>query len=462
MDLVVVSNRGPLSFNVRDDGTLASRPGAGGLVSSLAPMVAECGATWIAAAMSDGDRRAAAAGRVEVGGARFHILTPDPEVYRLAYEEMSNATLWFLHHRIFDLSRHPVIDARWWEAWDAYRQVNRVFADAVAELAPEHATVLVQDYHLTLLAPALAERRPDLRAVHFTHTPFAEAADLRVLPDAVARELLTGMGAHRACGFHTRRWAAGFADGTRHVLGTRARTFVSPMAPDVDALRKVAASEACSAATARLDDLVGDRAVILRVDRVEPSKNLLRGFEAYDALLTADPGMAERVVFVAMVYATREGVVGYATYRREVEELVDRINRRWGRPGWTPIILDVEDDIDRSVAALQRYDVLLVNPVRDGLNLVAKEGPLVNARDGVLVLSREAGAWDELGDTAIGINPFDVGATADALARALAMGTDERRAHAEGVRAAAARRTPRDWLDDQLRAGRRARPGPAG
>ncbi len=192
----------------------------------------------------------------------------------------------------------------------------------------------------------------------------------------------------------------------------------------------------------------------MRVDRIEPSKNVLRGFLAYEDLLQRNPQWLERVTFLALLYPSREGLADYVAYRREIESTVEAINARWGRAGWDPIVLDVADDVSRSVAALQRYDVLLVNPVRDGLNLVAKEGPMLNARDGVLVLSREAGAWDELGGAALGVNPFDTAGTADALAAALAMGAAERAEHGAAARAAAVARTPRDWLDDQLAAAR--------
>jgi trehalose 6-phosphate synthase len=452
VDLVIVSNRGPRSFRRAADGRLTAHPGAGGLASALAPVAAATNATWVAAAITDADREAAAAGPIDAAGVRFRFLTPDRSRYRLAYDEIANATLWFLNHRLFDLARQPRLDPRWWDAWEAYREINRCFALAVIDVAPAGATVLVQDYHLALVGRWLRHERPDLRTVHFTHTPFCDPVDIGVLPGQVASELLTGMTSHRACGFHTTRWAEAFAGCCRAVLGVEAPTFVAPLGPDIEGLHAVAQSAEGTAAAARLDQVVGDRRMILRVDRIEPSKNLLRGFLAFDQLLEAQPDWRGRVVFVAVVYPSREHLPDYAAYRREVEELVARVNDRWARPGWTPIVLDTEDDLPRSVAALGRYDVLLVNPIRDGLNLVAKEGPLLNARHGVLLLSREAGAWAELGHTAIGLDPFDVRATAGALQTALAMGEADRRDHAAAVRAAAGARRPRDWLADQLAA----------
>jgi len=452
--LVVVSNRGPLAFGHDEAGRILSRPGGGGLVSSLAPLIEGTGATWVAAAMSQDDREAAAHGLVETDGFRLRVLSLDPSAYRMAYDVVSNSTLWFLMHRLFDQPRRPSIDRHWREAWEAYRQVNHTFAETVIAHAPEGATVLVQDYHLSLVGTWLARERPDLRAVHFTHTPFCDPVDLRILPDDVAEELMGGMASYRACGFHTRRWAGAFEACCTAVLGTSPPTFVAPLGPDLDSLQEIGASERCAEAGRQLDTLVGDRRLVLRVDRLELSKNLLRGFQAFEELLRSRPEWVGRVVFVALAYPSREGLADYLAYRQEVEGLVARINARWSTPGWTPIRMDISDDYPRSIAALARYDVLLVNPVRDGLNLVAKEGPLVNRRDGVLALSREAGAWDELGGAALEINPFDVGGTADVLAAALSMGADERCAHASAVRQAASHRQPRDWLEDQLAAAR--------
>jgi trehalose 6-phosphate synthase len=305
----------------------------------------------------------------------------------------------------------------------------------------------------------LAATRPDLHTVHFTHTPFADPNVLRILPSDAAGELLAGMAGFGSCGFHTDRWATAFlqcfADAELATYaGTSAapRVFTAPLGVDTDALYEIAGSEGCRAAAADLEELVGDRRLILRVDRVELSKNLLRGFSAYEEFLETRPHWRGRVVFLALAYPSRERLADYLAYRSEVEHTVARINERWGTEGWTPIVLDVADDRFRSMAALARYDVLLVNPVRDGLNLVAKEGPLVNQRHGVLVLSREAGAWEELRTAAFGINPFDLTATARALELALDMGEDERVHRAGALRSLCAGRTAADWLDDQLAA----------
>ncbi|MGI8775798.1 MAG: alpha,alpha-trehalose-phosphate synthase (UDP-forming) [Acidimicrobiales bacterium] len=446
----MASNRGPLSFSKGPDGTLDARRGAGGLVSSLGPLAREADALWVASAISEADREAAAKGVLDEEGYRIRLLAIDPDAYRMAYDVVSNSTLWFLHHGLYDLPRRPRLDRRWREAWAAYRDMNHAFARVIIDEAPDGAVVLVQDYHLALVGTWLAQERPDLRAMHFTHIPFCEPGALRVLPSEVAEELLVGMSSHSSCGFHARRWAKNFEDCCVSVLGLKPATFVSPMTPDPDEIGDVAASEACDAEVANLDEALGGRKLIVRVDRIELSKNLLRGFLAYDDLLRTHPQWRGEVVFAAMIYPSREGLPEYLSYRQEVESLARHINQTWATPGWTPVTVDTTDNFPRSVAALRRYDVLLVNPVRDGLNLVAKEGPLVNQHDGVLALSREAGAWEEMGEVALEVNPFDIAGTSDVLAVALAMSPEERAAHAAGLRRAATARKPRDWLDDQL------------
>jgi trehalose 6-phosphate synthase len=450
--VVIVSNRGPVTFQVADDGSLTARRGAGGLVSGLGPLVAGTDATWIAAAMSEGDRRVAERGVVEAEGFRVRSLALDATAFRTAYDVVCNATLWFLHHGLYDRARRPRFDTRFREAWQAYRDVNAAFADVVAQESPEGAAVLVQDYHLALVGPLLAERRPDLRTVHFSHTPFADPDTWRILPTDLGTELLEGMAAHHACGFHSGRWAAAFAACCAEQLGRTPTTFVAPLASDPDDIGGVAASERCATAFADLDDHLGDRAFVVRVDRIELSKNILRGFAAYDDLLDRHPEWRGRVVFGAFVYPSREGLPEYLAYRQEVETVVRQLNERWGTPDWQPVLFDPDDDFPRSVAALRRADVLLVNPIRDGLNLVAAEGPLVNERDAVLLLSPEAGIFDSLGEVARPVHPYDVSATADAMVEALSLDPSARAAEAAALRARAGARTPADWLADQLRA----------
>jgi len=305
----------------------------------------------------------------------------------------------------------------------------------------------------------LADARPDLRTVHFCHIPFADPNMLRVLPEAAAGELLAGLAGYSACGFHASRWESAFracyADPALAALaGTKAPppTFASSLSSDHDGLLAEASSADCARSVEALRAETGGRRIILRVDRVEPSKNIVRGMLAFEELLVTYPEWRDKVVHVALVYPSRQGLAEYLALGAEVTHMAERINHAWGTDTWTPIVLHVEDDRPRSLAALTISDVLLVNPVRDGLNLVAKEGSLLNGGDGVLVLSREAGAWEELSEGALGVNPFDVAGTADALHRALSMDRGERRRRAARLRALVLARTASDWLDDQLAA----------
>ncbi|HEY5164973.1 MAG TPA: trehalose-6-phosphate synthase, partial [Acidimicrobiia bacterium] len=245
---VVLSNRGPYRYDEDPGGELVARPGAGGLASSLGPLLlsgaAGANGAWIAAALSDGDRAAVRAGAVHAPGVQLRLLDLDAHLFRLAYEVVSNGTLWFLYHGLFDLTRRPRFDRRWREAWEAYEAVNVAFTDATAELAREGDVVLVQDMHLALVPGMLRARRPDLRLTHFTHTPFCGPNSIRVLPGYAATALCESM-TSVPCGFHARRWAQSYEASAREMLGdgTSAPTFVAALGPDPDALTQLAASD---------------------------------------------------------------------------------------------------------------------------------------------------------------------------------------------------------------------------
>jgi trehalose 6-phosphate synthase len=411
-------------------------------------------AAWIASALDDDDRAAVAAGAATAPGIGLRLLDHDPELHRLYSDVVSNATLWFLHHGLFDLVRRPRFDRHFAEAWSAYEAINRSFADATAEVAVDGDVVLVQDYHLALVPEMVLQQRPDLRVTHFTHTAFCGPNSIRVLPEAAATAMCRSMAAAPA-GFHSARWARAFEASAREVLGDQAAirsTFVAPLAPDADELEHLATSPAAASAGKEIEELVGDRKLLVRSDRVDPSKNIVRGFAAYDLLLAEHPEWRERVVFVARLTSSRQSLPEYLAYANEVEQSAARVNERWSTSGWQPVVVDASDDYPRTLAVLARSDVLLVNPVKDGLNLVAMEGALLNQRDGVLCLSRDAGAWDQLAEAALEVHPFDLVQTADALHEALSMPADERTQRATRLREITAARSPRHWLDEQLRA----------
>jgi trehalose 6-phosphate synthase len=457
--LLVLANRAPLGFGRDRAGSLVARRAAGGLVATLGPGVLRSGALWVAAVTADDDIEAARSGLLDAEGFHMRAVELSQEAYRAYYDVVANQTLWFALHGLWDLPRRPRFDRHWGSAWSAFRKVNERFASEAASCAADGAVVLVQDYQLALVPAMLAALRPDLRIVMFTHTPWCTPPELAVMPDHAADELMAGMAGAMACGFHSSRWAEAFAQCCRSRGVVCPATFVAPAAADAADVRAVAASTECREELGRLDALVGDRKVVVRVDRMELSKNVLRGFLAFDELLEDRPDLRGRVVFAAKVYPSRQGVAEYLAYGQEVLTLAARLNAKWsgteranGDAGWTPVLVDPDDNHAAAVAALLRADVLLVNPVRDGLNLVAKEGPLVNERDGVLVLSRNAGSFDELGAHALGVNPFDVTGTASAMARALDMDAAERAERAKGLLAAVEARTPLDWFDELVAA----------
>ena len=451
--MIVLSHRGPYRFERNGPGGFRAHRGAGGVVSSLLPLLTgRDDARWIATALSDDDAEAARAGALDDLEVEVDLLEVDATHLRLHLDVVANGVLWFLHHGLFDLVREPRFDSDFREAWSAHRAVNDAFADAAAERAEPGEVVLVQDYQLGLVPGRLRTLRPDLRVVHFTHTPFCDAETIGVLPDDIAAAVCGSLASGPA-GFHTARWADGFRRSAAAVLGPRTGigpVFTAPLGPDVPALTAAANAPEVRAASAALADTVGERQVILRIDRIEPAKNLVRGFAAYDRLLDARPGLRGRVVFVAMCSPSREAIPEYRTYAEEVIRAAEAVNDRWATGDWLPVVLDIRDDFARSLAGLERYDVLLVNPLRDGLNLVAKEGPALNRRDGVLCLSPGAGAFAELAPAVVPVHPFDVEQAAGALDRALALPFDERAEQAAHLRSLATARTPSDWLRDLL------------
>ncbi|HEV8571634.1 MAG TPA: trehalose-6-phosphate synthase [Actinomycetota bacterium] len=477
--VLVASNRGPVTF-VPEGDDLVARRGAGGLVSALSSALQTTGGLWVSSAMSPGDRARAARsadGRIEVitDDAKFHVrlLTFEDDTYDLAYNEVSNRILWFLHHHLWDLPRTPTFDSETRRAWEAYRRYNQVFAGALAEEAgAEPAVALVQDYHLCLVPRALRELAPATRIAHFHHSPFAGPDELQLLPEPMWRELLEGLLGADLLGFHTHRWARNFLSCCRLLEGAtcrrrsvqwRDRTVrlgVFPISIDAEALRERARAAEVREKQEELLRWLDGRALVLRVDRTDLSKNILRGFLAYGDFLRRNPEWRGKVVFLALLNPSRQRVPEYRIYMEQLVEAARAVNREFGEPGWQPLELRIGDDWDEVVAAYGIYDALLVNPVFDGMNLVAKEGPLLNARDGVLLLSPNAGAFAELGDHALPVDPLDVAGTADVLDAALRMSPEERKRRAAALRRAAGARTPARWASSQLRRlGRLAPPG---
>jgi trehalose 6-phosphate synthase len=480
--VLVASNRGPLSFIVAPDGSLSARRGSGGLVSGLMPGLSSLGdraeVLWICAALSHADRAAA---HQDPDGRQFGIETGGPsggrtavraldipaDTFQGAYNAVANATLWFVHHLLFDTPVQPRFGPTFQRDWQSYVAYNEAFAGALSQSAasaPVAARVLVQDYHLALVPRMLRDAVPGIRIAHFSHTPWAPVDYYRILPDDVGRAVLDGMlGADHAA-FHCQRWADAFLDccealpgaqvdrGAQRVIhrGHVTGVGVHPLGVDAPALRERARAADVEAHVAALTRATAGRKLIVRIDRTDLSKNILRGLAAYRELLTTRPEWRGQVVHVAFAYPSRSSVPGYREYTDEVLRMAAGITEEFATADWDPLILEVKDDYPRSLAAGRMADVLVVNPIRDGMNLVAEEGPVLSDHGCALVLSREAGAASLLGSDALLVNPYDVSATAAAMHQALLMPEDERRRRCAALAAAATANAPSHWLTAQL------------
>ena len=469
--LVLVSNRGPVTYRNGESGRDAER-GGGGLVSALSGLASHTDALWISAAMSDEDVRVAE----EAGGgafalpasenaARARFVIVPPEAYDAYYNVIANPLLWFIQHYLWDLSNHPDIRPEELAAWtDGYVRVNEAFADAVIDELDAHpdALVMMHDYHLYVAPQRVRARHPGSFIHFFVHIPWSQPDYWRVLPPHIREEILRGLLACDIVAFHTRRYARNFlmccedlldldVDYGRGELRWDGRTIwvrsypISVNAPNFERL-------AASPDVRRHEEPILRRRrahLIVRIDRTDLSKNILRGFKAYDLFLERHPEYLEQITFIAFLQPSRQDVVEYATYLEKIRQRASYINTKHGSTDWMPIDLRIESNLAKAVALYKHYDVLLVNAIFDGMNLVAKEAPLVNERHGVLILSENTGAHEELGSFALTVNPFDVGAQADALHEALSMSTDERRMRSEQIQQVVRENDIGKWLDAQ-------------
>ncbi len=477
--ILVASNRGPVSFGHAGDGTLTARRGGGGLVSGLSSVAAGTDVLWVCAALSDADRAAARAapdGRLDLAGhaeatagSAVQMLRISAATFDRAYNAVANSTLWFVHHMLYDTPNQPHFGLAFRREWESFQAYNAAFADALAKGAAESAAgprvrAMVQDYHLTLVPRMLRERRPDLAIGYFCHTPWAPPDYFALLPDSVGREVLEGiLGADHA-GFHTGRWAAAFLDCCERFLGAqvdRAARIVThagrvttvgahPLGVDAAELRERAAAADVQAQVAALSAAAAGRKLIVRIDRTELSKNIVRGLAAYRELLVTRPEWRGKVTHLAFAYPSRHDLPEYREYTASVQRLAREIVDEFGTDDWNPLTLAVNDDYPRSLAAYRLADVLLVNPIRDGMNLVAEECPILSERGCAVVLSREAGAAAELAEGALLVNPYDISGTAEALHRGLTMPDSERKRRTALLAAAGGALPPTEWLNSQL------------
>jgi trehalose 6-phosphate synthase len=468
--LVLVSNRGPVTFQPGGE----IKRGTGGLVTALIGLASHRPVTWVASAMTEED----VATSEHHGGRPFPVRTPDgdeyrvklvasdPEAYEAFYNIIANPMLWFIQHYLWDLSNAPDIRRNETEAFEfGYNAVNEDLARAVLDEIEdiEKPVVMVHDYHLYTLPGLIRRMRPDAFLHHFVHIPWSQSDSWRVLPSVIRNEIYEGILSNDIIGFHTRHYRHNFLQCCQDLMGLdvdfeagvvtlgdrEVWVRAYPLPIDSGAIQGVARRPRVREFEGELLRRRRDH-LILRVDRADLSKNVLRGFSAFDTFLEQHPEFREKVTFIAQLMPSRTDISEYAEYLERIEAVVAVVNHRHGSPDWMPIQLKLRDDLEEAVAAYKHYDVLMVNAMFDGMNLVAKEGPMVNERAGVSILSENTGAHEELGQYALSVNPFDIQELADSIHAALTMPVEERRRRHEGLKSIVTRRDPGDWIDDQL------------
>ncbi len=480
--LIIVSNRGPARFERGEGGERTVARGGGGLVTALTGLATHRKVLWVASAMSDEDaavaRESGGPVEVELEDASYEVemVASEPAAYDLFYSVIANPQLWFTQHYLWDLSNAPDIRADEKFAWqEGYKVVNEDIAAAVLRHLREQEDqklVMFHDYHLYTAPAIVRDAVPDAFLHHFVHIPWPHPDAWRILPRVQRDEIYDGLLSNDIIGFHTSSYVHNFLDCCRELVGCEVdyrhgivhyhgreiwiRAY--PLGIDADRLRRVAGSAEVAAYEREL--LARRREhLIIRVDRADLSKNVLRGFTAFDQFLADHPEFHERVTFIAHLQPSRQDVAEYQEYLERIEALVAVVNHRHGTTDWMPIDLRIYENFHEAVARYKHFDLLMVNSIFDGMNLVAKEAPAVNMRDGVLMLSENTGSHEELGECALSVNPFDIEEQATAIHKALTMSAEERRERASRLREIVDATDPGIWIDHQLADIRRKRDG---
>lgn len=476
--IVIASNRGPYNFTLDEEGNFLSNRGAGGLVTALVAVAEKLDVLWVAAALSDVDKQWAEEqeGQIrEIGGVKLRLVVTDEEAYQKYYNEVSNPLLWFIQHGLWDIARNPIIDRNVWEAWkNGYAAINKQFAETIAESVlqaldgdTERPVVIYpQDYHLYLVPHYLREKLGERAQIQFfLHIPWPGPDGWRTLPEEMRESMIKSLLACDRIGFQTRRDAFNFVQTARfyvegaHSYGARDSIVYNdrkvwakdyPISVDVEKIEQTMREPQAKLYKNQIISQTGDRRLILRVDRVEPSKNILRGLQAFRALLEEHPEHHGNVSMLKLLVPSRMAVDEYQHYLRDIMAEAGMINAEFSDEFWQPVNVVIGNNYIRALAAMQLYDLLLVNPIADGMNLVAKEGVLVNQRNGVLLLSEHAGAFYELGEYALTVSPFDIHSTAKAMHHALTMSATEREGRASALKEIVRNHGVRAWFYKQL------------
>jgi trehalose 6-phosphate synthase len=470
--LTIVSNRGPAEFGQDERGERIVHRGGGGLVTALSGLVSHRKALWIASAMTEEDVVVAGESdgpvTIELDGISYDVqmVASDPAAYDRFYNVIANPILWFIQHYLWDLSNAPDIRQAEVDAWEeGYKVVNEDIANCVIRAidGQESPVVMLHDYHLYTCPGVIRQARPDAFLHYFVHIPWSQPDSWRILPNRWREEIYLSMLSNDIIGFHTTAYCRNFLSCCRELMelevdyernaviheGREIWVRAYPLSIDTQRLYRAAESPDVAFYEKELLRRRRDK-LIIRVDRADLSKNVLRGFTAFDVFLEQHPEFREKVTFIAHLQPSRQDVPEYAEYLERIEALVAVVNHRHGTTDWMPIDLRIYENFNEAVARYKHFDLLMVNSLFDGMNLVAKEAPAVNTRDGVVMLSENTGAHEELGDCALSVNPFDIQEQADGIHRALIMEPEERALRAKRLKEIITERDPGDWVDEQL------------
>ncbi|MCI0439189.1 MAG: trehalose-6-phosphate synthase [Chloroflexi bacterium] len=474
-NLILLSNRGPVEYQTSADGQVHARRGTGGVVTALNTLTRHVRFNWVASAMGEGDRKVAE----NAEGASIpspipnqqislrYVVTPR-RVYHKYYNIFCNPLLWFLQHYMWSSPYTPNVDMSVHDAWEnGYVPVNKAFADAAIAEAQSYENppyIMVHDYHLYLVPMYLRQAIPNATISHFIHIPWPSSAYWLLLPSYMRTAICRGLCQCDVVGFQCARDVRGFLETCEEFLpgaevdyknwtvkldGQRVRVRAYPISIDAGELQRIASSPRSLDYERRLRPLCLENTIV-RVDRLEPSKNVVRGFRAYQLLLERHPELHGKVTFLAFLAPSRTRVRQYQRYGEEVDQQVQAVNSAFGTESWRPIHAFYENNYTQAVAGLRLYDVLLVNSVIDGMNLVAKEGPIVNTKNGTIVLSESVGAQDQLRNSALMISPTDVEGTMQALYRAVTMPAAEREQRASKLVETITEEDVVQWLKAQV------------
>lgn len=474
-EIIVASNRGPVLFKRDGKGEIEIIKGKGGIVGSMVPFLEKTHGTWFSSAIGECD-----AYMNDKHDSKVPIPLEDPEYYvRLIKTEedvfndfngkFANPLLWFIHHSMWNPPYSPCADEELHQAWDSYQYVNSKFAEAISDaVSTSNKTpiVMLQDYHIYLTPKLIRKQHPDVLMSQFVHIPFPPPEIFQQLPNHMQIDILDGMLTNNVLGFHIPRYMNNFLQTIKQILpnafvdevvgdivynGHLCHVRTYPISIDRETMQTHAQSPEVISKEAEVDAMIGNCKLIYRTDRADLSKNIIRGFQAYDMFLDKYPEWKEKVKFVATLMPSRQDIKIYREYTDNIKDIVNKINEKHATPDWEPIKYICRGDYDLVVALLKRYDVLMVNPILDGMNIVAKEGSVVNENNGVLILSTGAGCYEELKDGAICINPFDLRQTAESIDTALLMDEKTKAQMITEARAAVERNDLNKWVSDQLK-----------